>query len=267
LNVERFSPISALNEEVRTSISMCPVVFSNGNGLSQFSFSLLNGSAEIVMDMEISFDDDEDEETSVSSSGINKPTTAKVLELDCFIKDGGSSIKLLQAILLGNVWTSVDASIGPYLLRESFSSFISEEPCSREEIFYRSSLIFSRIDALARSVRELEVDGSTCNVIENGEDVTLSISMPHESDMGLIRIDFLFTDLLNDARGIMDLIPDDVEVSIITSEGGAGSSSLRNHMQEKARSMIFGRSISSSSADPILLRRICKEMDRMLNVV
>jgi hypothetical protein len=263
LNVERFSPISALNEEIRTFISPCPIVV--GNGLSQFSFSLLNGSAEIVM--EISSDDYEEEPTSACSSGINKPTTAKVLELDCFIKDGGQTIKLLQAILLGNVEMSAGEPFGPYLLRESLSSFVSEEPCSREEIFHRSSLIFSRIDALVRSVRELEVDGSTCNVIENGEDITLSILMPHESDMGLVRIDFLFADLLDDARGIVDFIPDDVKMFINPSEVGAGSSLLRNLMQEKARSMIFGRSISSSSADPILLKRICKEMQRMLNVV
>jgi hypothetical protein len=115
-------------------------------------------------------------------------------------------------------------------------------------------------------VKELEVGGSTCNVIENGEDITLSILMPPESDMRLVRIDFLFADLLDDARGIVIFIPDDVKVSIIPSEVGGGSSLLRNHMQEKARSMIFGRSITSSSADPILLKRICKEMQRMLNV-
>lgn len=262
LNVERFSPISALNDEIRTFISPCPIVV--GNGLSQFSFSLLNGSAEIVL--EISSDDYEEEHTSACRSGINKPTTAKVLELDCFIKDGGPSIKLLQAILLGNVEMSVGEPFGPYLLRESLSSFVSEEPCSREEIFHRSSLIFSRIDTLVRSVRDLEVDGSTCNVIENGQDITLSILMPLESDMGLVRLDFLFADLLDDARGIVNLIPDDVKMFIISSEVGAGTSLLRTHMQEKARSMIFERSITSSSADPILLKRICKEMQRMLNV-
>jgi hypothetical protein len=72
--------------------------------------------------------------------------------------------------------------------------------------------------------------------------------------------------LLDDARGIVNLIPDDVKMFIISSEVGAGTSILRTHMQEKARSMIFERSITSSSADPILLKRICKEMQRMLNV-
>jgi hypothetical protein len=259
LHVERFSPISALNEEIRTSISPSPIAV--GNGLSQFSFSLLNGSAEIVI--EISLDDDEGEDTSVCSSGIKIPTKTKVLELGCFIKDGGSSIELLQAIILGKLEMNDDEYLGPYSLRESLSSFICEAPSSREEIIHQSSLIFSRIDALVRSVRELEVDGSICNVIENGADVTLSISMPHEYDTRFVQIDFVFINLLDDAWSIENIVPDDVKVSIVSSEGGEDSSLLRHHMQQKAQSMILGESISASSADPILLRRICNEMNRM----
>ncbi|KAL3823502.1 hypothetical protein ACHAXA_010824 [Cyclostephanos tholiformis] len=259
LRLERFSPISALNEEIRWSISPSPIVV--GNGLSQFSFRLLNGSVEIVM--EVSSDDENDTDTTVCGSGISRLATSKVLELGCFIKDGGSPIKLLQAILLGNVKMSVNESMGPYLLRSSLSSFIRDEPSSRQEIFHRSSLIFSRIDSLVRSVRELEVEGSTCNVIENGANIILSISMP-KSDMGVAQIDFLFVGVLHDAWNISNLVPNHVEVSIISSAVGADLSLLRNHMQDKARSMILGKSIS---AEPILLRRICVETNRMLNVV
>ena len=173
---------------------------------------------------------------------------------------------MLQAILLGNVEMSVNEFMGPYLLRSSLATFIREEPSSRQEIIHRSSLIFSRIDALARSVSQLELEGSACNVIENGGDVTLSISMP-KSDTGVIQIDFFFVDDLHHAWSIYNSVPTDVGISIISSAAGADSSLLRNHMQEKARSMIFGKPISSVSTDPILLRRICDEMNRMVNVM
>jgi hypothetical protein len=262
LRLERFSPVSAMNEEIRWSISPSPIVV--GNGLSQFSFRLLDGSVEIVM--ALSSDDDDDADTAACGNGIEKLATSKVLELGCFIKDGGSSIKVLQAILLGNVEMSVNEFMGPYLLRSSLATFIREEPSSRQEIIHRSSLIFSRIDALARSVSQLELEGSACNVIENGGDVTLSISMP-KSDTGVIQIDFFFVDDLHHAWSIYNLVPTDVGISIISSAAGADSSLLRNHMQEKARSMIFGKPISSVSTDPILLRRICDEMNRMVNVM
>lgn len=262
LRLERFSPVSAMNEEIRWSISPSPIVV--GNGLSQFSLRLLDGSVEIVM--ALSSDDDDDADTAACGNGIEKLATSKVLELGCFIKDGGSSIKVLQAILLGNVEMSVNEFMGPYLLRSSLATFIREEPSSRQEIIHRSSLIFSRIDALARSVSQLELEGSACNVIENGGDVTLSISMP-KSDTGVIQIDFFFVDDLHHAWSIYNLVPTDVGISIISSAAGADSSLLRNHMQEKARSMIFGKPISSVSTDPILLRRICDEMNRMVNVM
>lgn len=260
LRLERFIPISALNEEIRSSISPSPIVV--GNGLSQFSFRLLGGSVEIVMEM--SPDDDDDTDNASCGNGIDKMAPSKVLELGCFIKDGGSSIKMLQAILLGNVEMSVNESMGPYKLRSSIASFIREEPGPREDIIHRSSLIFSRIDALARSVRELEVQGSACNVTENVDGVTLSVSMP-KSDTGLIQIDFFFVDALHHAWSVYNLVPSDVDVSIISSAAGAGSSLLRKRMQENARSMIIDNPISSVGADPILLRRICNEMNRIFN--
>ena len=284
-DVERWSPISALYVEIRTSI-LLPSPIAVGHGMTQFSFQLLNGSAEIVMeilsdgDVKISNNDDDDDDVSVFSgnSDTSKSMTAKVSQLGYFIKDGGASMKLLKAILMGNdsdETMRVDNSFfGPYPLRTSLSSFIIGEAGSsnffRDEILHHSSLIFSRIDTLVRSVREVEVDCyMLCvDVDSSGTDVSLSISLSHESDIELVlQINFLFDNLLHDSWCIMSLAPTNVHVSIISNSNDKVSQSsllLGNQMQERAQRMIHAKSSSSSStSDPILLRMICVEMKGM----
>ena len=283
-DAERWSPISALYVEIRTSILLpSPIVV--GHGMTQFSFQLLDGSAEIVMeilsdgDVKISNNDDDDDVSVFSgSSETNKSMTAKVSQLGYFIKDGGASMKLLKAILMGNdsdETMRVDNSFfGPYPLRTSLSSFIIGEAGSsnffRDEILHRSSLIVSRIDTLVRSVREVEVDCyMLCvDVDSSGTDVSLSISLSHESDIELVlQINFLFDNLLHDSWSIMSLAPTNVHVSIISNSNDKVSQSsllLGNQMQERAQRMIHAKSSSSSStSDPILLRMICVEMKGM----
>ena len=231
-NVERWSPISALNVEICTSIFLpTPIVI--GSGMTQFSFPLLNGSAEIVMEILSDDDDnsnnnDDDFSAFSGSSDTSKSMTAKVSQLGCFIKDGGSAMKLLKAILLGDsdVITRVDNSFfGPYPLRRSLSSFIIGDVgsnCFRDEVLHRSSLIVSRIDTIVRSVRELEVDCSTCciDIDKTGKDVFLSVSISLEFNMNIelvVQINFLFDNLLHDSWCIMSLAPTNVHVSIISN--------------------------------------------------
>lgn len=267
-DVERYSPISALYVEIRTSIRLLsPIVV--GHGMTRFSFQLLNGSAEIIMEIVNISNNDDDYDVSVFSG---------VSQLGCFIKDGGASMKFLKAILVGNdsdVKMRVDnSSFGPYPLRTSLSSFIIGEVrssnCFRDEILHRSSLIVSRIDTLVRSVREVEVDCYTfcVDVDKNGTDGSLSISLSHETNIELVvQINFSFDNLLHDSWCIMSLAPTNVHVSIISKSNNEVSQSsllLGNQMQERARRMIHAKSNSSSStSDSILLRLIWLEMKGM----
>ena len=251
LDMERHSPISVLTEEIRTSItpspSMTPTMMDNATG---FTYSLLDGAAEIVM--KIPLDDEEVDGNSNSDSML--------IELGCFIKDGGASIQLLQAILLGSLDMKVDESLGPFPLRQSLSKIILEND-SREELFLQMSHIISRIDALVRSVRELESSQGFCSVktTANG-DVSFSISMSHEGTV--VQIVFLFDNLLGN-DWCVTTVPNSIKVSIVSSsEREDNLSLLKSQLQETAQSMLGGSS-SSKNVDPILLRRICGRLFEM----
>ena len=251
LDMERHSPISGLTEEIRTSItpspSMTPTMMDNATG---FTYSLLDGAAEIVMKIPL---DDEEVDGNSNSDSMS-------IELGCFIKDGGASIQLLQAILLGSLDMKVDESLGPFPLRQSLSKIILEND-SREELFLQMSHIISRIDALVRSVRELESSQGFCSVktTANG-DVSLSISMSHEGTV--VQIVFLFDNLLGN-DWCVTTVPNSIKVSIVSSsEREDNLSLLKSQLQETAQSMLGGSS-SSKNVDPILLRRICGRLFEM----
>mmetsp|Transcript_14018 Transcript_14018/g.25300 ORF Transcript_14018/g.25300 Transcript_14018/m.25300 type:complete len:1244 (+) Transcript_14018:189-3920(+) len=238
LEMERSSPISVLSEEIRSSIVPAPMTANASNFASDFPFTypLLDGSAEIAIKIATS----EEEEDTASSS-------ESPMELGCFIKDGGVAIKLLQAILLGNMETKVNETLGPFPLRESLSSMILQNE-SREESFLQMTHLFSRIDALVRSVRDLETNGFiTVNETVDG-DVTVTVSMHHEGTV--VQTGFLFGNLLG-KDWHATTTPSDVKVSIVSAERDLCV--LGNQLQEKAQSILAG----SSSSDPILLRRIC----------
>ena len=254
LDMERHSPISGLTEEIRTSItpspSMTPTMMDNATG---FTYSLLDGAAEIVMKIPL---DDEDVDGNSNSDSMS-------IELGCFIKDGGASIQLLQAILLGSLEMKVDESLGPFQLRQSLSKIILEND-SREDLFLQMSHIISRIDALVRSVRELETSQGFCSVktTANG-DVSLSISMSLEGHEGtVVQIVFLFVNLLGN-DWCVTTVPSNIKVSIVSSaEREDNLSLLKSQLQETAQSMLGGSS-SSKNVDPILLRRICGRLFEM----
>ena len=240
LNIERHSPISALTEEIRTAVTPTPITVN----ASDFTFSLLDGAAEIVMKIEL--DDDE--------------VDNKMTEIGCFIKDGGASIQLLQAILMGNLQQKVDENLGPYPLRASLSKMILESE-SREELFLQMSHIVSRIDALVRSVRVLETTRGFCivNATKDGN-VKLSVSMSLEGHEGVVvNTTFLFSNLLCE-DWCVTTVPDSVKVSVVSPVEGEVLSSVSNQLQEKAQFILIRARSSRFQCDPILLRRICSEL-------
>ncbi|KAL7539958.1 hypothetical protein ACHAXR_009763 [Thalassiosira sp. AJA248-18] len=236
LEMERVSPISALSDGIRTIISPAPVYRPDTGNATDLAIYLLGGSAEIIVKI------DEDEDIATTSTS-NKP----MMELGCFIRDGGAAIKLLQGFLLGNIGRNLEESLGPFPLRESLSTRILE--CKdRGEAFLELSHLFSRIDALVRSVRELETNG-ICTVNDSADgDVVLSISMSHECTV--VRIGFSFRQLVGKDWHVTTT-PSHVKVSIVSTERDL--SLLENQLQEQAHHLLIG----SRSSDPILLRRIC----------
>lgn len=258
MNIERYSPISALTEEIRNAVTYGPTVTASA---SDFTFSVLDGAAEIVIKIALDGDSSEGEESSMSMSCCknNSSSSPPTTEVGCFIKDGGASIQLLQAFLLGNLQSSTSDEnlvFGPYPLHDSLSKMILENE-SREELFLQTSHVISRIDTLVRSVREIETSGQgfcTVNATPSG-DVTLSVSASldgHNEDT-VVQITFLFGNLLGD-DWCVTTIPNNIKVSIVSSsvEKNQDYSSIKNELQEKAQAILL-----SGSLDPLLLRRIC----------
>lgn len=279
LSMERCSPISALAEEIRALILPSPIMASNG---TDFSFSLLDGAAEIVLKLAVDDEDYSIEDDTLTTSGGNGSGTSSGVELGCFIKDSDDeSIKLLQAILLGEIMDRRiihDTHHGPYMLRENLSSFILEFHKSRVEMLHHLSHTVSRIDSLVRSVRDLETEEDcVCHVVipsDNAKDVSLSISMPTEGGSNgsadgegwEIQLHFSFIDFPNENWHLstpLFYVPNNVKIAIVSNNNDDDNSMrttlLQQEMQKSAQSMLVG----SRSADPILLKRICNELKRM----
>ncbi|KAL9186827.1 hypothetical protein ACHAXT_010547 [Thalassiosira profunda] len=239
LELEKASPASVIYSEIHSSIAPGAATTNTTNftltattNTSDFTFSLLDGSAEI-------------------STRISSHDGIESMDLGCFIKDGGPAIKLLQAILLGDVEMKADRT-DPIPLRASLASAITRTEC-RQEAFLQMAHLFSRIDNLIRSARELESNG-LCTVESSVDgDVRLSVSMLCEGTV--VQICFVFSDLLGSDWQVTTA-PDVVNVSIAKAERDL--SSLGNQLQEKARSTLA----RATSSDPVLLRRICNEVWR-----
>ena len=228
----RNSPVSVLYEETQCDILPVPRYRPETGNESEWKYSLLGDSAEV----HFTFGD-------ISAS---KP----VEQLRCHIRDGGASIKLLQALLLGNI--DAYESSGPFPLRESLTTCILQQDGLDDQILLMSFL-FSRIDALVRSVRELETN-SFCKVIQSpksGDDVILSISMSHEGTV--IQFWFLF-EKLSSKDWQVKTVPSDVKVSIVSTT--QDMSALGSQLQDNAQHILAG----SSSSDPILMRTICGQV-------
>mmetsp|Transcript_24939 Transcript_24939/g.53783 ORF Transcript_24939/g.53783 Transcript_24939/m.53783 type:complete len:1285 (-) Transcript_24939:139-3993(-) len=268
LEIERCNPMAAaVTEEIRTEIVPGPAFVTTD--ASDFTFKLLDGSAEIVM--KIASDNDECDNDNDQAEATE--------QLGCFIKDDGeASIKLLQALLLGTInkkaledENNKTPLVGPFPLRESLSSMILENEC-QEEASLQMTHLFSRMDMLVRSVRELETNDSFCTV-NNGcgangdDDVVVSVSM-HPREGTVVQIIFLFPKMLSN-DWLVTTVPDSVKVSIVsTVERGGKMSLIGKQLQEKAQSILLlgGPNGSlSNAADPILLRRICVELMALMD--
>ena len=279
LYMERCSPISALTEEIRSLIFLSPIMASNG---TDFSFSLLDGAAEIVFKLAV--DDDHDnidkEDSSLLTSLGDSNNTG--VELGCFIKDGDSaSIKLLQAILLGKILDGrrmdSNAIYGPHMLHETLSRFIIASHNSRVEMLHQLTHTTTKIDYLVRSVRDLETEEDcVCHVMissDNAKDVTLFISMPTKGGTSVegeeIQLEFVFNKLLDKNWNVAApfFFPNHVKITLLSEDETAAKNddnimlqtSHQGQMQDTAQCML-----NSISADPILLKRICREMRQML---
>ena len=226
IELERSSPISALYEEIRSSIVPAPVT----HNASDFVYSLLDGSAEVVLKLETS-----------------DATGNQSVDIGCFIKDGGASVQLLQAFLLGNMETRVNETVGPFTLRESLTSLIVDGG-AREDLFVRTSHLLFRLDSLVQSVRDMETF-CFCNVTAcANSDVVLSILAQHQG-CG-VKLGFRFNNLLGESWQYV-VVPTDVTVGIASP--GGDLSELTSQLQEKASALLTE---SIARKDPNLVRRI-----------
>ena len=232
LDVERASPISAISEEIRTTIYPAPMTH---NG-SDFTFSLLDGMAEVAM--KVALDDD----------------TLKNFEIGCFFKgDMDVSISLLKAMLLGYFQLDSNQGHGPFPLRNILQSIIlpsysSESmPKKMRDLFADATQMFFRVDNLARTVKKLENEAMCSFDCDHQGNVTVSASF-----IDLLRIEFLFRNLLGHSW-TLTTVPDDVIVTMASAENGV--TSLTSQLQQQARNLL-----KSEHRDPSLLQRICDEV-------
>jgi len=235
LDVERASPISAISEEIRTTIFPAPLTH---NG-SDFSFPLLDGMAEVAMSVAL---DDE---------------ALQNIEIGCFFKDDGAvSISLLKAVLLGYTELDPNQGHGPFPLRNSLQSIIlpsysSESmPVGMSDFFADATQIFYRIDSLVRTVHKLESESLCTFNSDRQGNVTISATLSTGNDS--LRIEFLFRNLLGHSWTLTS-VPDDVIVTNASAESEAASLTLQS--QQQARD-----ALKIEHKDPSLLQRICDQV-------
>lgn len=229
LERERCSPIVALSEAVRKHISPTLEPFEPFNG-SDFDFSLLDGSAEITVTIDVMNEE-------VEAIGFSS-------------KDGGASIKLLQAIVMGSIDTGVNMALGPFPIRSCVSSLILQAQ-SASEIFMDASGLFFRIDLLLKSVRSLETE-FLCHVdSEPNGNVYLAFSAHADGD--IIKVNFEFESLLTEQWNLTT-VPNDVKVAVISAEHDWDH--LSEILERKAKYSLH----SASSIDHTLLQRIVHDV-------
>ena len=234
LDVERASPISAISEEIRTTIFPSPVT-NNG---SDFSFSLLDGMAEVVLN--VSLDDE-------SMSNI---------EIGFFIKDDSAvSTCLMKAVLLGSTELDSSQGHGPFSLRNSLQSIIlptspnDTTPVRMKDLFANATQAFFLVDNLVRTVKRLESQALCTFNIDQGSGI-LSVTL--KSGNNFIRLEFLFYNLFGHSWAF-STIPDDVVLTIDSASNDLESLALQ--LQQQARDVL-----KSNHRDPVLLHRICEQI-------
>lgn len=232
LDVERASPISAISEEIRTTIFPSPVTH---NG-SDFTFSLLDGMAEVAMNVAL------DDETLTN------------IEIGCFLKDdGAASISLLKAVLLGYTQLDSNQGHGPFPLRNNLRSIIIPSSCESmhvmmRDLFADATHMFFKIDNLVRTLNKLESEAMCAFECDLKGNATISTSLATGDDTSL-RVEFLFSKLLGHSW-TLTTIPDDVIVTM--AKGEIDATFLTSQLQQKAHDVL-----KSEHRDPSLLQRIC----------
>lgn len=225
LEIERCNPITGLSEEVRKSTVPCFELIDNS--LTDCTFPLLDGSAEVTMNIDIGLQ-------QMNAIGFS-------------IKDGGSAMKLIQSILLGTVDVATDEVTYPTPIRDCVSSSIIPEDQNLCDAFREASKLFSRMDSLLKSVKCLEAEYLCTIDAVSGGDVHLAFSSHQEGEV--IKVDFVFASMLTDTWTVTS-VPNDVRVSICTAEGNRDE--LCAQLQQQANDMLN----SSCHIDPIVLNRV-----------
>jgi hypothetical protein len=242
LDIERASPIAAISEEIRTSLFPAPVTH---NG-SDFTFSLLDGLAEIAMN--VAFDDE----------------TLKHIEIGCFFKDvEGVALRLLQVYLLGCTELDFDCGHGPFPLRNSLLSIIlpscSSEamPLGLKDLCADATHMFFKIDNLVRTVHRIECE-SGCNFeCDDQDNAILSITLAHENAF-VLRIEFVFRNLLHRSWNLTT-VPDDVIVTSAQGLNDSTTTALISRLQQRARVIL-----KAEYHNPSLLQIVCDEVMKIV---
>lgn len=226
LEIERYNPITGLSEEIRKNTASCFELFEDSQ--TDYYFPLLDGSAEVTMNVDISSED-------IKAMGLS-------------IKDGGSAMKILQAIFLGRIDTAIDKVQYPVSIRDCVSSrVLSSENENLCDAFSKASTLLSRVDSFLKSVKRLESE-CLCTVdSQSNGNVHLAFSAHREGEV--IKVDFVFASMLADDWA-PTTFPSDVKVSIVSSE--CIRDKFCAQLQHKMHDMLH----SASPIDPSLLNRI-----------
>jgi hypothetical protein len=213
---------------------------------SDFTFSLLDGLAEIAMN--VSLDDE----------------TLNHIEIGCFFKDvEGVALRLLQVYLLGCTELDFNCGHGPFPLRNSLLSIIlpscSSEamPLGLNDLCADATHMFFKIDNLVRTVHRIECE-SGCNFeCDDQDNAILSITLAHENAF-LLRIEFVFRNLLHRSWNLTT-VPDDVIVTSAQGLNDSTTTALISRLQQRARVIL-----KAEYHNPSLLQIVCDEVMKIV---
>ena len=219
LELERYSPIVMLSEEIRSSIHRLEPF----DAASGFNIPLLDRAAEVTIEID----------------------GERIIEIGFSIKGEGISIQLLQALLLGQIDTATDISY-PIPIRKSLSSRLMDNQCLKSA-FRDAFTLLSRVDSLVACVKSLETEFMCTMSSEANGDVTIAFSA-HQGGR-VIKVGFVFESLLASTWHVAT-VPADVKVSIVSAENDQDN--ISESLQQKAYTILK----SAGASDPILLKRV-----------
>jgi hypothetical protein len=228
LDIERYNPIIGLSEEIRKNTVPCFELFEDS--LTYFTFSLLDGSGEVTMNI-----DHETQQMGAMGFSIN---------------DDSPAMKLLQAILLGRIDVAPNNVQYPTPVRDCVVSSLLVENQHLSDSFREASSMFSRVDSLLKAVKCLESE-CLCTV-DSDPDGSAHLTFTVHRRGKLIKVDFRFESLFTDSWSITT-VPNDVAVSIVSDDD---REDLCSRLQKEARHVLN----SASYIDPLLVQRTVKSV-------